>query len=78
MKKKLPVYDPEQWHLWFAWYSVCTEDGYSVWWEKVWRKWNQSKDYDMDMYGYSHDVGGWDYMVDPANAPGNKPPTLGD
>ena len=67
MKKKLPVYKPYQWHLWFAWYPVCTEDGYKVWWEDVFKKWNPSKDYGIDDYACTYPVGGWDYMVEAPN-----------
>lgn len=38
MHGKINQRDLKEWHSWFAWYPVQTEDGYWVWLELVWRR----------------------------------------
>lgn len=49
-----PPFDYEEWHRWFAWYSVELEDGRCAWLEYVERK----------LTGYSIDyVACWRYRA---------------
>jgi hypothetical protein len=51
MKLRLTI-DPalEDWHDWFAWFPVRTDEGYLVWLEYVRRR-------------FVHLCGSWDYMA---------------
>jgi hypothetical protein len=61
MKFKLPP-PKDTWQPWFAWYPVKTQDGYRVWLETVFRKWNYEKNFRIiDPYDPGDYDGGWDY-----------------
>lgn len=38
MKIELSKTNERDWHQWFAWFPVATQDGYFIWLRRVWRR----------------------------------------